>query len=176
VTAPSDTLLVKRAASADLMAFDTLVRRYQTPIFRLCIGMLGDEHAAQDAAQDTFFTAWRAIGRFRADAKFSTWLYRIATNRCLKELNRRRPAGAALPDLPATDGLPHEHFEASERFDAVVAAVSELPPEQRASLLLREVDGLTYNEIAEILGVSMTAVKSRIYRARVDLAHQLDDQ
>jgi RNA polymerase sigma-70 factor (ECF subfamily) len=173
VTAPGDLVLVQRASAGDLEAFDVLVRRYQIRVIRLCTGLLGDDHAGQDAAQDTFFTAWRAIGRFRNDAKFSTWLYRIATNRCLKELRRRPPPTGPLPDLPPTDGGPHEHFEANERVAAVAAAVKRLPPEQRAPLLLRDVEDLTYNEIAEILGVTMTAVKSRIYRARVDLARQL---
>lgn len=172
----TDNLLVQRAASADLRAFDVLVRRYQLPVFRLCLGMLGDEDDAQDAAQDTFFMAWRAIGRFRGDAKFSTWLYRIATNRCLKELKRRPQRTEQLPDLPSTQSPPDEHFEAIERLAAVATAVSRLNDEQRIPLLLREVEDLTYNEIAEILGVTMTAVKSRIYRARVELARQLVDQ
>jgi RNA polymerase sigma-70 factor (ECF subfamily) len=175
VSAPSDLLLVHRASSGDVRAFEVLVRRYQLPIIRLCVGMLGDRHAAEDAAQDVFFSAWRSLGRFRGDAQFSTWLYRIATNQCLRDIRRRPRQTAQLPeDLPAAEGgAPHSQLEAAEGVVAVSAAVARLSPEQRVALLLREVEGLSYDQIAEVLGVSMPAVKSRIYHARVELARDL---
>ena len=175
-TASNDLLLTRKAAEGDISAFETLVRHHQLAVVRVCVNLLGDDHAAQDAAQDTFFTAWRAIGRFRGDAKFSTWLYRIATNRCLKELKRRSAATEPMPELPSVEGLPHEHLEAAERLAAVAAAVRRLPAEQQAPFLLREVEELPYNEIADVLGVSVSAVKSRIYRARAELARGLDDR
>jgi RNA polymerase sigma-70 factor, ECF subfamily len=177
VTALGDSLLVQRAAEGDLEAFEALVRRYQLQVIRVCNGMLNDPHEAQDAAQDTFFTAWRSIGRFRGEAQFSTWLYRIATNRCLKQLRRNLPTPTERAlDQPSAQGNPPDMIEASERYAAIAAAVKKLAPDQRAAFLLRDVEGLPYNEIAEVLGVSMTAAKSRIYRARLDLARQLDEQ
>jgi RNA polymerase sigma-70 factor (ECF subfamily) len=136
--------------------------------------MLGDTHAGEDAAQDAFFAAWRSLGRFRQDAKFSTWLYRIAMNRCLRDLRRRKdPPGRVPEDLPTSRGVPETELETAESIRAVSVAVALLAAERRIPLLLREVEGLSYDQIAEVLGVSMTAVKSRIYRARLDLVRTL---
>jgi RNA polymerase sigma-70 factor, ECF subfamily len=174
VSVPTDLLLVQRAAGGDVGAFEMLVRRYQLGVFRLCVRMLEDRQAAEDAAQDVFLVAWRSMGRFRGEAKFSTWLYRIATNRCLRELRRRRAPTVELPEgLAATEGVPHLVVEAAEGLAAVGAAMGRLSLEQRVALLLREVEGLSYDQIAEVLGVSVAAVKSRIYRARVEVARDL---
>jgi len=175
VSEPGEPMLVARAAGGDLQAFEALVRRYQLPIFRLCLGILGNRSDAEDAAQDTFFTAWRALGRFRADARFSTWLYRLATNRCLKQLSRRPVPSVELTERPGSHGQPEAEYEARQRLEATAAAVARLSPERRVPLILREVEGLSYNEIAEVLGVSMTAVKSRINRARGEVARTLDE-
>ena len=177
MSAPSDLLLVERASGGDVRAFEVLVRRYQLPIIRLCVGMLGDRHAAEDAAQDVFFSAWRSMGRFRGDAQFSTWLYRVATNQCLRDIRRRPTQTAQLPeDLPAAEGSPQGELEAAEGYAAISAAMGRLSAEQRAAFLLREVEGLSYDQIAEVLGVSVAAVKSRIYRARTDLARDLGNR
>ena len=172
----SDPLLVARATEGDLAAFEVLVRRYQVRIFRLCLGMVGNHSDAEDAAQDVFFTAWRSIGRFRGDSQFSTWLYRVAVNRCLKHLGRRPPATHLIPERAGTLGNPEAELEADERLRATASALAELTVEQRTPLLLRDVEGLTYGEIAEVLGVTVTAVKSRLNRARVQMARTLDDQ
>jgi RNA polymerase sigma-70 factor (ECF subfamily) len=176
-TAPTDVVLVERAAGGDVGAYEVLVRRYELPIVRLCVNMLGDAQAAEDAAQEVFFAAWRSLGRFRYNATFSTWLYRIAVNRCLRDLRRQRGPTVPLPDdLPTSHGLPHSELEAAELNIAVKTAVSRLPPEQRVVLLLREVEDLSYDQISMVLGVSMSAVKSRLYRARVDLARALSNE
>jgi RNA polymerase sigma-70 factor (ECF subfamily) len=167
--------LVTRAAEGDVNAFEELVRRYQLPIYRLCLGMLGNRHDAEDAAQDAFLTAWRAVGRFRGESKFSTWLYRLAVNRCLRQLSRRPAPAGEITERAGSLGDPEAEFEAVERMGAIAAAVGRLTPEQRVPFILREVEGLTYNEIAEVLGVTMTAVKSRLNRARVELARLLDE-
>ena len=173
MSAPSDLLLVQRASGGDVRAFEVLVRRYQLPIIRLCVGMLGDRHAAEDAAQDVFFSAWRSLGRFRGDAQFSTWLYRIATNQCLRDIRRRPRQTAQLPeDLPAAEGAPQSARggrggrRGQRRGGPAVAGTT-------CRAALREVEGLSYDQIAEVLGVSMPAVKSRIYHARVELARDL---
>ncbi len=174
MSGPSDLLLVQRAAGGDVGAFEVLVRRYQLRVIRLCVRMLGDRYAAEDAAQDVFLVVWRSMGRFRGDAKFSTWLYRIATNRCVRELRRRPAPTSELPEgLAAREGIPHLAVEAAEGLAAAGAAVARLSLDQRVPLLLREVEGLSYGEIAEVLGVSVAAVKSRIYRARVEVARYL---
>ncbi len=168
-------MLVTRAAAGDVAAFEALVRRYQVRVFRLCVNMLGDEHSARDAAQDVFFVLWRGLVNFRGDSKFSTYLYGVATNRCLKELRRRAPVPVAeMAERPAREGAPEAEVEAAELMTAVRAAVAGLTPEQRAPLLLREVEGLGYGEIAAVLGVSVAAVKSRLNRARAELATVLD--
>jgi RNA polymerase sigma-70 factor (ECF subfamily) len=178
VSAPSDRLLVQRASGGDVGAFEVLVRRYQLPIVRFCVGMLGDQYAAEDAAQDVFFSAWRSLGRFRGEAQFSTWLFRVATNQCLMDIRRRPEQAMQLPeDLAAAEGgAPHSQLETAETAAAVSAAVGRLSPEQRVALLLREVEGLSYDQIAEVLGVSMAAVKSRIYHARLGLARDLGNR
>ena len=108
------------------------------------------------------------------DARFSTWLFRVATNQCLRDIRRRPAQTAQLPDdLAGTGGSPQGELETAEGYAAVSAAVGRLSAEQRAALLLHEVEGLSYDQIAEVLGVSMAAVKSRIYRARTDLARDL---
>lgn len=164
-----------RAATGDMDAFALLVRRYERRVFRLCVNMLGDEHAAVDAAQDVFFTAWRSLTRFRGDAKFSTYLYRIATNRCLKELGRRPPEEPwGSRELPSRHGLGEAEVEARETLETVSRAVGALTVEQRSVLLLRDVEGLGYSEIAAVLGVSVAAVKSRLNRARVEVARAVE--
>ncbi len=113
-------------------------------------------------------------GAVPGDAQFSTWLFRVATNQCLRDIRRRPAQTARLPeDLPATGGSPQGELDAAEGYAVVSAAVGRLSSEQRAASLLREVEGLSYEQIAEVLGVSMAAVKSRIYRARTDLVRDL---
>jgi RNA polymerase sigma-70 factor, ECF subfamily len=172
----TDTLLVIRAANGDVAAFEQLVRRYQLPIYRHCLNMLGNAGDADEAAQDVFFTVWRSLGRFRGDAAFSTWLYRIATNRCLKTLRQRPQPTAPLVEQKSSLGLPEGEFEGKQTGELVGRAVAALTPQQRTVLLLREVEGLPYEQIAGVLGVSVAAVKSRLNRARVEIAMAMEVQ
>jgi RNA polymerase sigma-70 factor (ECF subfamily) len=133
-----------------------------------------NESDAAEAAQDVFFTVWRSIGKFRGDSKLSTWLYRVATNRCLKVLRQRKHSTVPLVDRAGVEGLPEGEFEAKQTTELVARAIASLTPEQRAPLLLREVEGLTYEEIARVLDVSISAVKSRLNRARVEIASVLE--
>ena len=166
----TDNVLIVRAANGDIDAYEQLVRRYQLPIYRHCLNMLDDEGDAAEAAQDVFFTVWRSLSRFRGDSAFSTWLYRIATNRCLKVLRQRRQPTVPLVDQQTSHGLPEGEFEGKQTGALVARAIASLTPPQRATLLLREVEGLTYEQIARVLGVSVAAVKSRLNRARMEIA------
>ena len=165
-----DSVLVVRAANGDIDAYEQLVRRYQLQIYRHCLNMLGDEGDAAEAAQDVFFTVWRSLSRFRGDSALSTWLYRIATNRCLKALRQRPQSTVPMVEQTTSLGLPEGEFEGKQSAELVARAIALLTPQQRAALLLREVEGLTYEQIAKVLGVSVAAVKSRLNRARTEIA------
>ena len=183
----TDNLLVQRAASADLRAFDVLVRRYQLPVFRLCLGMLGDEDDAQDAAQDTFFMAWRAIGRFRGDAKFSTWLYRIATNLGVNQARDTRHERAAstvyldeadsetgtTPDVADSTPDVEAKLLRDERMAAIRDHVMALPERQKMAVLMHKYEGMDYSQIGEVLKLSESATKSLLFRAYQTLREKL---
>jgi RNA polymerase sigma-70 factor (ECF subfamily) len=166
----ADEVLIARASNGDIEAYEQLVRRHQLPVYRHCLNMLADDGDAAEAAQDVFFTVWRSLAKFRGDSELSTWLYRVATNRCLKVLRQRKPPTLPQVELASSHGLPEGEFEGRQAGERVERAISSLTPQQRAALLLREVEGLTYEQIARVLGVSTAAVKSRLNRARVELA------
>jgi len=168
-----DVVLVAAARDGDPDAFELLVRRHQGAVYGLALRMLGSEADAQDAAQDSLVQAWRALARFRGDSAFATWMYRIVTNRCLNILAKRRPTDALSDDHVNARDDPAEAALGRERMHAVAAAVLQLAPEQRAALVLREFQGLSYEEVAEVLGVSVAAVKGRIHRARLLLMEEL---
>jgi RNA polymerase sigma-70 factor (ECF subfamily) len=165
-----DELLVRAAQNGDLDAFEILVRRHQQRIFRLALRITGSRPDAEDAAQESFLQAWRSLRRFRGDSSFSTWMHRIATNRCLN-LIAARPTQSMLPDtLPAAaEGDPATIIEGHERMEALQRGVQALPAEARAVLVLREFQGLRYEEIADVLDITLPAVKGRIHRARLQL-------
>ena len=171
----SDAALVTRTAQGDIQAFETLVRRYQIPVFRLCVNMLGNEADASDVSQDVFFTLWRSISTFRGDSAFSTWVYRIATNHCLKALRKRHATRPVASPHVSSHGQPEAEFEAKEMSQRISDAVSDMTDGQRAAFVLREAQGLSYAEIATILDCSVAAVKSRLNRARVELAQALEE-
>lgn len=167
-----DSVLVRAAQNGDVDAFEELVRRYQASIYRVALRMLGSRADAQDAAQETFVRAWRALPRFRHDSTISTWLYRIVTRRALDKIAARRTTGT-LDEVELEAGPDPAHTaERRERFRAVGKAIANLPPDQRAALVLREFEGLSYQEVANVLGTSLPAVKGRIHRARLTIIQQ----
>jgi RNA polymerase sigma-70 factor (ECF subfamily) len=169
VVGASDRFLVAAAQAGDRHAFEALVHRHQTAVYRVALRMLGSAADAEDAAQEALVQAWRALSTFRGESAFSTWLYRIVANRCLHARAARRLT-LALPEVlidPAGD--PVEAVARSERLHALARGVLALPPEQRAALVLRELEGLSYEQIAQVLGVTVPAVKGRIHRARLGL-------
>jgi len=175
LTGVPDAALVALTRSGNANAFEELVRRNQATIFRIALRMLGDRRDAEDASQETFLQAWRALPRFRSQSAFSTWLYRIVTNRCLNLRRARRPSQALLWDQESEDPGPEEAAEARNQLLALREAILELTPEQRAVFVLRHLEGCAYEEIVEILGISLAAVKSRLHRARLELATVLGE-
>ena len=169
VARPSDEDLVSRAQAGRLDAFEELVRRHRLGTFRVALRMLGDEGDAEDATQDAFVQAWRKLGGFRADAAFSTWMYRIVSNRCLNMLRARRQTEPLPERHEAPASRPDRIAEARWQVEDLKRAILRLTPEQRAPLVLRELQGFSYEEIAEALELSIPAVKSRLHRARREL-------
>jgi len=147
-------------------AFDRLVERYQRDVYRLCYRYVNDHEDASDLAQEVFIKAWRAIGRFRGESAFSTWLYRIAVNACLNFRALRRPVTQELPETLA-DPVPlaAQRVEREDEARRVRAAVRRLPEKQRATLILKIYHELTHEEVAEILGTTVGTVKSSLFHA-----------
>lgn len=168
--------LVNRSCAGDLDAFEDLVRIHQDRIYNLAYRITGNHEDANDAAQDAFVRAYQALSGFRRDAAFSTWLYRIATNAAL-DLVRRRPAipPVELPaDQPsAADPAADVHRREVRR--RVHAAVGHLPAEYRAVVVLRDLQGLAYEEIARVLHIPIGTVRSRLSRGREVLRAHLTD-
>jgi RNA polymerase sigma-70 factor, ECF subfamily len=169
MVALTDADLVARAQAGQLDAFEELVRKHRLATYRVALRMLGDESDAEDATQDAFVQAWRNLGGFRADAAFPTWMYRIVTNRCLNMLRARRRTEPLPDDREAPASRPDRIAEARWQVEDLKLAILRLTPEQRAPLVLRELQGCSYEEIAEALDVSISAVKSRLHRARLEL-------
>jgi RNA polymerase sigma-70 factor (ECF subfamily) len=175
---PNDLQLVQRVQAGDRSAFDLLVRKYQYRIAALVRRYIRDEAEAEDVVQEAFVRAWRALPQFRGDAQFYTWLYRIAVNTAKNHLVSlgRRPATDDIDDEELTtvreaerlqDVATPEHEALRNEMEALVlAAVDGLAPELREALTLREVEGLSYDEIAERMQCPIGTVRSRIFRAR----------
>jgi len=180
--ADSDLLLVERTVAGDLRAYDLLVIKYQRRIERLIGRMVRDSDLVQDIAQETFLRAYRALHQFRGEAQFYTWLYRIAVNTAKKALMdlRRDPVvfeGALRTDgeenetsrigpEPISEETPETVLAAQEIAAAVNAAMEALPEDLRQAVTLREIEGLSYEEIATAMECPIGTVRSRIFRAR----------
>ena len=177
---PPDERL-NRARRGEIAAFNSLVAEYEGLVYNLCYRMLGSRQAAEDAAQEAFLAAWRAIGSMRGET-FRPWLMRIAANACRDELRRRgrRPGGSldaaleeGLPEPPDRDPSPENALLAGEQRQGIERALRTLPEEQRLALLLCDVEGFDYAEIAMVMKTSIGTVKSRIARGRAHLREAL---
>lgn len=166
-----DAHLVARARSGQVDAFEELVRRHRERAYRVALRMLRDAREAEDATQDALLQAWRSLERFRGDSTFGTWLYRIVVNRCLNVLRARKPTAELPPDRDSGQPSTETAVEGRLKLDDVRRAIGQLTPEQRAVLVLRELEGVSYEQLAEICEISVSAVKSRLFRARVELAN-----
>ena len=167
-------MLIRRAQRGDREAFGDLVHRYRQGTVNVVYRMCGDVHLAEDAAQDAFVRAWEALPRYRHRGTFKAWLYRIALNCARDALRRRRPTTdvEALPLRSDAPG-PERQMLQQERARRVEEAVLGLPEASRAALILREYEGLSYQEIAEALDIPMGTVMSRLHYARSRLREVL---
>lgn len=169
----TDAALVAAAQAGDRGALDELLARYEERIYRFGLRMCGDEESAREVLQETMLAAFRNLPGFRGKAALSTWLYQIARSFCIKERRGVRATttlDAALADQTPT---PEAHAHAREIGHALSAAIAELSPEQREVLVLRDVEGLSAEEAAAVIGIEIRALKSRLHRARVALRAKL---
>jgi RNA polymerase sigma-70 factor (ECF subfamily) len=164
-----DIHLVSAAQRGDLIAFELLVRRYGTPAYRIALRILGNPSDAEDVTQDSLLQAWQALPTLRDRRLFSTWLYRIVTNRCLNSIRARRATEVLPNEIEDETRRPNHVTEARRQLEALARAITRLTPEQRAPFVLRELEGLSYGEIAAVLETTVPAVKGRLHRARLAL-------
>ncbi len=188
----SDQAVVARAKQGDEAAFREILRRYERPVFALLYRMVRDRALAEDLAQETFIKILNGIGSYRPEFKFSSWVFKIANNAAIDHLRRRsvdtislhgspdavtpeRMAATAL-NLPDRGETPLEELEARELGSAIERAIGKLRPEYRSCILLRHVEGHSYEEIAEMLDLPLGTVKTYIHRARNELRDYLEDR
>lgn len=180
--------LVLRAKAGDDEAFAQLMRDNEKRIYNLTLRMTGNPEDAMDLAQEAFLNAWRGLKFFKGDSAFSTWVYRLASNACIDHLRRqkrRQDISAPMPvdeeddippDIPDDRFQPEQELERQELRNAVCAGLEQLSDEHRQVLVMREINGLSYQEIADVLDLEAGTVKSRIARARNSLRKILLEQ
>ncbi|MFA5809160.1 MAG: sigma-70 family RNA polymerase sigma factor [Thermoleophilia bacterium] len=187
---PTDTELIERIGKGENEALETLVSRYEGRVYNLVYRMMGNRDDAEDVLQDTFFNVIRSLGKFQSRSSFSTWLYRVATNAALTKLRQRSKrdksesefldeansvqhmahAGHKLTDWSES---PSDKLLNNEARQVMDEAIAELPEMYRVVFVLRDVEELPAAEVAEVLGLSVAAVKSRLHRARLYLRNRL---
>lgn len=171
-----DRILLQRAKKGSAGAFEKLVQTYERGIYALCLRMTGNHEDAQDMTQETLIRAWQHIRKFDGQAAFYTWLYRIAVNVCLDELRRRkRRRIVSMENVPQnSDGIPEKETpemvaQNAELGDVLKQLLLRLNEEQRLVVILRDVQGFSYEQIAQMLSLNLNTVKSRISRGRQNL-------
>ncbi len=184
----SDEILVEKSREGDYSSFEELVKRHEKKIYNLCYRLTGSREDANDALQETFLQAFRKLSSFRGKSKFSTWLYRIAVNVCLMRKRKEKKMKTVSLDAPVLTGkgdeikreLPDDWsknplatLENEEIRGILSNAIDSLPEEYRTVLILRGVNGFSNGEVAEMLEISLPAVKSRLHRARLFLRDTL---
>jgi RNA polymerase sigma-70 factor (ECF subfamily) len=186
IVLPDEGALVNAAKSGDLASFEELVNRYERRIFRLTLNITQNREDAQDAAQDAFLKSFQNLDRFQGDSRFYTWLVRIAVNEALMRLRKRRPNVVSLDEPVETedDLIPHElqdwdptpeqRYAQTEMNSILTDAIGKLDPIFRTVFLLRDVEQVSTEETAELLNISVPAVKSRLLRARLKLRELLN--
>jgi RNA polymerase sigma-70 factor (ECF subfamily) len=166
-----DLSILRKAQKGDERAFSIIVRTYETPVYNYVLRLVGDRSLAEDLTQEVFLRVFQGLPRFSLRCKFTTWLFQVTKNRVLDELRavERRPRlSVALEDVPPLEVV-DQPVERLEMIDAVWRAVNDLNVDLKMALLLRDVVGLSYNEIADSLEVTLATVKWRIFKAREDV-------
>ncbi|MCH6268861.1 RNA polymerase sigma factor SigW [Neobacillus citreus] len=176
---------IKQVIKGDQDAFGEIVEIYKNSVFQLCFRMLGNRHEAEDAAQEAFIRAYVNIKSFNQDLKFSTWLFRIATNLCIDRMRKKKPDHYLDADVVGTEGLtmysqipsntelPEKELESMELQETVQKEILKLPEKYRSAIVLKYMEDLSLNEISEILDLPVGTVKTRIHRGREALKQQL---
>ena len=189
VSAPAlpvpDDVLVRRVQAGNTEAFEELVRRYERKVYNITYRLMGNEQDASEALQDAFMRAYRFIGKFQFKSSFFTWLYRIATNVSLSKLRKREKIDTVSIDQPVNEAgdLPFEIpdlkygpeklMKQRELRAAIQKSVEELPEDYRSVVVLRDLEGLSNEEVSNVLHLSVAAVKSRLHRGRLVLREKL---
>ncbi len=185
MTASQEAEIVRRVLEGDADAFGAIVDEYQKNVYNLALRMTGNPEDAQDMSQEAFIKAFNSLASFRGDSKLSVWLYRIVSNVCLDFLRSRKrrqtvslnmddgEGGSSELEIPDLSAMPEEELNRRLTREAVRKGLLSLPEDQREILLLREIEGLSYDEIAQALELEAGTVKSRIFRARKRLCAQL---
>lgn len=156
-------------------AFELLVEKYQKPVYNLCYRMLGDPSEAEDAAQESFWRAYQSLKKYDPQRSFATWLLAISAHYCIDQIRKRRMVVLPMDvlreeDAPDLTPGPETHFSQAEEREAIQNILTNLNPKDRAAIIMRYWYELSYEEISEALSLSVSAVKSRLHRARIDLA------
>lgn len=177
----SDSQIIERTLNGEPEAFNLLVRRWERQIYGLTLRMLGRDDEAKDATQDTFISAYRNLSKFRGEAKFSSWIYRIALNICNTRLRSRTKTLISIEEQReetgfelATDTDPGSNIQQQQIARHVRRALQGLPAEMRQVIIMKEYEGLKFSEIADILGIPVSTVKTRMYTGLSELRKRLD--
>ena len=179
-----DELLLRRACKGDVQAFEELMQSHESRIYAIALRMMGNREDAQDCAQEAMVRIYRAMGSFKGQSALATWIYRITMNTCLDELRRRKARKVTSLDSLVDTGwsptdtgdTPEEHGLRVEKQNALNQAIQSLPDDMRAAIILRNVKGYSYDEIASILDANVGTIKSRISRGREKLREILSKQ
>ncbi len=181
----SETALIDQCRGGNSSAFEKLVGLYEKKVYNLAFRMVGNHEDASDIAQEAFLKVYTSLDQFRGESSFSTWLYRVVSNACLDELRRRArhkvvsidtpvsPEDPSPRQIPSNDPEPGHRIEKAEVRESVQQGIKELPDDHRIILVLRDIQGLSYEEIAQILNMPLGTVKSRLNRARLGLRDRL---
>ena len=181
----SDEELVKKVKNGDVDAFEQIITKYEKKIFGLIYNMLRNENEIEDVAQEVFIKVYKNLDKFHGDSSLYTWIYKIATNLCLDQIKKRKEViyideklqlddGEVEFQIPSDEKLQDEIYEQKELKQKLESCIDKLPEKQKAMIVLRDIKGLSYDEIAEILDLKLGTVKSQINRARLKLKELLE--